>query len=123
MKDPYPFSPPYTFDDYAEKARATAIYAGRDSIDGLHYATLGLVGEGGEIANQVKKIKRDDQGVMTDERRMKIVDELGDVLWYAQAIADELMIPGGLETIAQLNTQKLAKRADAGTIHGDRRTE
>jgi NTP pyrophosphatase (non-canonical NTP hydrolase) len=121
MRDPYPFA--YTFDDYAEKARTTAIYTGRDSIDGLHYATLGLVGEGGEIANQVKKIKRDDQGIITDERRMKIIDELGDVLWYAQAIADELQVPGGLETVAQLNTQKLAKRSASGTIHGDRRAE
>lgn len=110
---------PFTFDEYAETARDTAIYPGRDTVDGLHYATLGLAGEAGEIANQVKKINRDDQGLLTDDRRRKIVDELGDVLWYASAIADEIGVD--LSRIAGLNNDKLAERKSKNTIHGDRR--
>ena len=38
----------------------------------------------------MKKIMRDDGGVVTDERREQIKDELGDVLWYAAQLATEL---------------------------------
>jgi NTP pyrophosphatase (non-canonical NTP hydrolase) len=112
---------PFTFEEYAEDARDTAIYAGRDTVDGLIYAALGLAGEAGEIANQVKKIKRDDQGILTDDRKRKIVDEAGDVLWYLQAIADEVGLDLG--RIGELNADKLRERKSRNTIHGDRRVE
>jgi NTP pyrophosphatase (non-canonical NTP hydrolase) len=78
-----------------------------------------LAGEAGEVANQVKKILRDNAGELTAERRAKIVDELGDVLWYAAALASDIGI--SLEEVAALNLAKLAKRFEAGTIQGDQR--
>ena len=77
-------------------------------MSNLEYPTLGLTGEAGEVANIVKKIQRDHGGVINDEIREKLKDELGDVLWYISACADELGIT--LTQIAEYNVAKLAKR-------------
>lgn len=77
-------------------------------MSNLEYPTLGLAGEAGEVANIVKKIQRDNNGVITDETRLKLKDELGDVLWYISACADELGLT--LNEIAEFNVNKLAKR-------------
>ena len=94
------------FEDYQSKASATALYPKR--LNNLEYPTLGLAGEAGEVANIVKKIQRDFKGEITDEIRAKLKDELGDVLWYISACADELGLK--LEEIAQFNVEKLAER-------------
>lgn len=94
------------FDEYQDAASVTALYPNR--LQNLEYPTLGLAGEAGEVANIVKKIQRDFGGEITDEIRGKLKDELGDVLWYISACADELGL--SLEEIAQFNVEKLAKR-------------
>src|SRR5262245_8826538 len=94
------------FTEYQTEASATALYPNR--LKNLEYPTLGLAGEAGEVANIVKKIQRDHGGVINDEIRGKLKDELGDVLWYISACADELGIT--LTEIAEFNVQKLAKR-------------
>jgi NTP pyrophosphatase (non-canonical NTP hydrolase) len=75
-----------------------------------------LSGETGEIAEKVKKIIRDDQGVITDEKRDQIAKEAGDVLWYLSQLATE--IDYSLEDIAQMNLDKLASRAARGVLSG-----
>lgn len=94
------------FEDYQAKASVTALYPRRGS--NLEYPTLGLAGEAGEVANVVKKIQRDLGGVINDEFRLKLKDELGDVLWYISACADELGMT--LAEIAEYNVEKLARR-------------
>jgi NTP pyrophosphatase (non-canonical NTP hydrolase) len=94
------------FEEYQSDASVTALYPRR--LENLEYPTLGLAGEAGEVANIVKKIQRDHGGVITDETRAKLKDELGDVLWYISACADELGLT--LNEIAEYNVQKLAKR-------------
>ncbi|MFL6466993.1 MAG: nucleoside triphosphate pyrophosphohydrolase family protein [Pyrinomonadaceae bacterium] len=94
------------FEEYQQEASATALYPRR--MSNLEYPTLGLAGEAGEVANIVKKIQRDHDGVLNDEVRAKLKDELGDVLWYISACADELGMT--LKEIAEFNVQKLAKR-------------
>ena len=81
-------------------------------MSNIAYPTLGLAGEAGEVANIVKKIQRDHAGVLTDEVRDKLLDELGDVLWYISACADELGLT--LDEIAEHNIGKLAKRYERG---------
>jgi len=66
-------------------------------------STLGLCGEAGEFADQVKKEMRDCQ-----DRTAKQVDELGDVLWYLTSLAGQL--GWSLEELASLNYQKLHER-------------
>ena len=97
------------FEDYQSAASKTALYPRR--MSNVEYPTLGLAGEAGEVANIVKKIQRDHNGVLTDETRAKLKDELGDVLWYISACADELGLT--LAEIADFNIQKLAKRHSA----------
>ncbi|MGB7069738.1 MAG: nucleoside triphosphate pyrophosphohydrolase family protein [Pyrinomonadaceae bacterium] len=94
------------FEEYQKEACQTALYPRR--MQNLEYPTLGLTGEAGEVANIVKKIQRDDGGVITDLVRCKLKDELGDVLWYISACADELGLT--LAEIAEFNVEKLAKR-------------
>jgi len=99
------------FKEYQSEASQTALYPRR--MSNLEYPTLGLTGEAGEVANIVKKIQRDNGGVITDETRLKLKDELGDVLWYISACADELGLT--LDQIAEYNVEKLAKRHNRPT--------
>ena len=94
------------FEEYQSAASMTALYPRR--MSNLEYPTLGLAGEAGEVANIVKKIQRDNEGILTEEVRGKLRDELGDVLWYISACADELGLT--LDEIAAFNVDKLAKR-------------
>ena len=95
-----------TFEEYQRQASETAKYPKR--LENLEYPTLGLAGEAGEVANVVKKIQRDFGGNLTDEIRARLKDELGDVLWYISACADELGLT--LEEVAEFNVKKLAER-------------
>lgn len=103
-----------TLNEYQTATESTVAYP-----PGLTYPTIGLLGEAGELANQVKKVIRDDGGVLTPARRAKIVDELGDVLWYIAAVAREMKTP--LSFVADANLRKLAKRKKQGTLQGDNR--
>lgn len=105
---------------FQKLVRETTVYLGdTGSYTALSYVTLGLAGEAGEIANQVKKIARDDHAQLTWERRLKVVDELGDVFWYAIALCNELQIEP--EDVLYMTGQKLRKRQAEGTIKGDKR--
>lgn len=78
--------------------------------------TLGLCGESGEVAEKVKKIMRDNNGVFDDISKKEITKELGDVLWYIAVISSNLNIP--LEEVVKINIEKLASRKERGTLHG-----
>lgn len=103
------------FKTYQEKSRKTAIYP--DLGSNIIYPTLGLVGEAGEVANKVKKVVRDGGGVITDERREQVLEELGDVLWYVAQLATELK--ADLAAIASNNIDKLYSRMDRGVLTGE----
>ena len=77
-----------TFQEYQQWSRKTAIYW--DLGKNLVYPTLGLAGEVGEVAEKIKKIFRDDNGIISDEKRIEIQKELGDVLWYVSQLASEM---------------------------------
>ena len=100
--------------DYQELSRRTATYPGAG--ENLVYPTLGLAGEAGEVAEKVKKLLRDDGGVMSDERRAALAGELGDVLWYVAQVATEAGLD--LEEIAQGNLDKLVSRQQRGVLSG-----
>ena len=102
------------FKQYQEAARKTTIYPNLDK--NLCYPTLGLCGESGEVAEKIKKIFRDNNGLVTQEKRLELQKELGDVLWYLSNLASELELP--LEGIAVVNINKLQKRKNENKIHG-----
>lgn len=101
------------FNDYQQTAFRTADYP--DMGRNPYYPALGL-GEAGEVQGKVKKIMRDDGGVITDAKRQAIRDELGDVLWYVAVLAIEMGLT--LDEIAAANVQKLQDRKDRGVIKG-----
>lgn len=82
----------------------------------ISYVALGLTGEAGEIANKVKKILRDNNGVVDDDVKEEIAKELGDVLWYIGSMSKE--IGYSLEEIIQMNHNKLTSRLKRGKISG-----
>ena len=100
------------FKTYQKKANSTAIY---DSKFSILYPTLGLAGEAGEVAEKVKKIIRDNKQIINEKEN--IARELGDVLWYIAAIARDIGYE--LDTIAEMNLEKLADRKARGTIQGN----
>jgi NTP pyrophosphatase (non-canonical NTP hydrolase) len=99
--------------EYQRLSRQTAEYP-RQAW--LAYPALGLAGEAGEVAEHAKKAIRDDDGVVSDQRRKAMSKELGDVLWYVAQIATELELD--LEQIAEHNLQKLLSRQRRGVLSG-----
>ncbi len=100
--------------DYQERSRATAVYPGAGA--NLLYPTLGLCGEAGEVAEKIKKMVRDDAGVLSAERRDALAKELGDVLWYVAQLATEAGLD--LDAIAAANLDKLLSRRDRDVLQG-----
>ncbi len=100
--------------EFQKRARRTALYpnCGQNPI----YPTLGLVGEAGEVAEKVKKVLRDKNGLFDKKTIEEIKLELGDVLWYLAQLSSEFELT--LNDVAQANLDKLASRADRGRISG-----
>ncbi len=98
-----------SFAAYQKFTRTTAIYPGSDgygddAVPALSYLGLGLVGESGEIADKVKKVIRDGNSELTDERREAILAEAGDVLWYVTRIADHIGVTLGEIVTGQITS-------------------
>lgn len=104
-----------TFEEYQVKARETAQYPqiGHNII----YPTLGLTGEAGEVADKVKKLFRDHNGNLNQDRKEELAKEIGDCLWYVAMLADE--IGYSMAQIAAMNIQKLGDRAKRGKLGGE----
>jgi len=127
----FDINPPISFEAYQAGAKGTAIY---NEDARVLYPALGLPGEVGEVlekmvhsimmavhagklANQVKKIIRDDDCECDTPRKHDIGKEIGGVLWYCAAVASDLGLDLGV--IAQENLDILASRQERGTIQGD----
>jgi len=103
-----------SFRDYQEGAFETAKYPNR--YNNYIYPVLGLTGEAGEVAEKVKKVLRDNNGIMTPDKIREISKELGDVLWYIAAMCTELGLD--MEGVAFENLQKLASRKQRDALNG-----
>jgi NTP pyrophosphatase (non-canonical NTP hydrolase) len=103
-----------TFTDYQRRSRTTAIYP--DAGSNLLYPTLGLCGETGEVAEKIKKMVRDEGGVLTPERREALAKEMGDVLWYLAQLATEAGLDLG--AVAEANLEKLLSRQRRDRLGG-----
>ena len=105
-----------TFQEYQDKSRSTALYPNLPVGNPLAYLALGLTGESGEIADKIKKLLRDKQGVVAEEDRIALLKECGDVLWYLAQFAHDL--GSSLEDVAEMNVKKLAERKAKQTLQG-----
>lgn len=104
-----------TLDEYQKAAQKTALYPPLGG-QGWVYPALGLASEAGEVANKLKKVVRDHDGVITEETKQLVKGELGDALWYVSQLARELGF--SLEEVARDNIDKLADRNKRGVIKG-----
>ena len=95
-----------TLNDYQKAAERTS--GNLTSWDKVRNGCYGLNGEAGECIDILKKTEF--QGHAFDP--MKMVDELGDVLWYVAQLATGLGVT--LEYVAQHNVDKLKKRYPEG---------
>lgn len=80
------------------------------------FLALGLAEEAGEVVGKIKKAIRDDDGVITSERREAIKKELGDTLWYLSRLASECDIT--VQEVIDANVEKLTSRRERGTLQG-----
>lgn len=95
--------------DFAEYQAQAARTAGMSQANGrLAVAALGLTGEAGEVAELVKK----HLGHGHELEQWKVVNELGDVLWYVAEVCNALGI--SLDDVADINVRKLQNRYPAG---------
>lgn len=104
-----------TFNEYQSQAITTAVNNQHD-FNAFVYRTLGLVGEAGEVAEKVKKIIRDKDSQVNAADKAEIIKEMGDVLWYLQALADYLEVP--FDEVAEVNLHKVLDRQRRGVTHG-----
>ena len=103
-----------TLNEYQDLAIESAIYS---AVYSILYPGLKLAGEAGEVAEKIGKQLRDHDGDFDDpEFREALKKEIGDVLWYVAALADDLGFT--LEEIADTNLSKLASRMQRGVIQG-----
>lgn len=95
--------------NYSEWVENKIVTEGRER---LMENTLGLMGEAGEVAEKIKKMIRDD----TRFTPYDIVKELGDVVFYATAIAN--YYGSNLNEMLMFNIEKLDSREKRGVIKG-----
>ena len=96
-----------TLNEYQELALRTS-RTDLSRSDHLMNGCLGLAGEAGECCDLLKKHRFQDGR----EIREKMIDELGDVLWYISEAAAAFDI--WLDQIAEHNIEKLRKRYPEG---------
>ena len=95
-----------TFNEYQQEQQRT-YHAGR-----LQGHVLGLCGEAGEVAESVKKSVYHGVDYTIDQMEK----ELGDVLWYLTAVANDHGLT--LNDIAEKNISKLRARYPEGFVKG-----
>lgn len=102
-----------TFEQYNNWLSDTILNPQND----LLLQVLGICGEAGEIAEKMKKIVRDKNGVISEEDKVLMAKELGDVLWYLARFAQSIDMT--IEDVALMNMKKLESRVKRGVILGE----
>lgn len=98
----------YTLNCFQKDASRTLSPSRGPDAHNLSIAALGLAGETGEVVDLIKKVV--GHGHELDQR--KLIEELGDVLWYCAALCTLLGVP--LEEVAFANIAKLKRRYPNG---------
>ena len=96
-----------TLNEYQKQAGRTA-NDGKGKNEQVANFVIGLVAEGGEVADILKKVLFHGHDLDKEE----LISELGDVLWYLSQVAQVYDIT--LEEVANKNIQKLYKRYPQG---------
>lgn len=100
-------------EDYDDLVRVSKIYPKNRIIE---YPVLGMCGETGEVAEKVKKVIRDNHNKYDTATKAAILKELGDVLWYLVAAAQDLGYT--FDDVIENNMTKVNNRIVTNTQHG-----
>lgn len=98
-----------TFNQYTDFVKGMKVYPEKHAIV---YPALGMIGEAGEVSEKVKKWLRGDREL----DRMDLVKEIGNVMWYAASLADDLGFT--LQDVVNANEEKLTSRKERGVLKG-----
>lgn len=96
-----------TFDEYQKKAPETLIRH-PDPLMSKTILAMGVAGEAGEVLEKWKKILVYKDGVASEEDKVELGKELGDVMWYIAVMANELGL--SLDELMRQNVERLASR-------------
>lgn len=105
----------FTLEEYQDFTHETAVYPDANERNGIEfmYVSAGLAGEAGKVANLGKKLYRDG---MDREIVAAMMEELGDVLWYAARLCT---IAGySMASVMLQNWLKLLDRKARNVLHG-----
>lgn len=100
---------PFSFNGYMNFVKSMKVYPEQHAIV---YPALGIAGEGGEVAEKVKKWLRGDKEL----DKLELLKEAGDVLWYLTSLADDLGYT--LQDLVDENVKKLKSRKERGVQKG-----
>jgi NTP pyrophosphatase (non-canonical NTP hydrolase) len=101
-----------TFSDYETAAMRTCPKRPSRN-ESLTCNALGIAGESGEFADEIKKVVFHGHGFDRD----KLAKELGDVLWYVAALCNDIGI--SMDSVAAMNVAKLQQRYPDGFKSSD----
>lgn len=93
------------FNDYQRRVRDTDQRPGKQREDTVVHL-LGLAGEAGSVVGSYKKYIRD--GAADSRWKLRMREELGDVLWYVAIVTDHLGL--NLDEVAAANLDKTRSR-------------
>lgn len=113
-----------TLNDYQKQAMSTCLPSCKNAL----YMVTGLSAEVGEVNDKIAKDCRKGELSMqnnhlvyntSDEnvvraKKIELLKELGDVLWFVACLADVLGFP--FDDVGQMNLDKLAGRAQRSEI-------
>ena len=102
------------FNKYQKFVKDNSFYPGKGH--NFIYPALGIAGEGGEVCDKIKKILRDEKGKMSNDSKKFIKKELGDVLFYLVAEANELGLD--FQDVVDSNIEKIIGRRKRRTLRG-----
>lgn len=100
----------FDFGEYQKEAGRTKVYRPVSGGDAITTPMLGLIGETGEVVTELKKRAR--EGVAYVSFRERLVEELGDLLWYAADLATHCGIDLG-------EVDRAADRAAPAVVRAD----
>jgi len=105
---------------YEEASRVATVTLSKEElvkILNVLYTATGLAGEAGEVCNKIKKILRDNNSIIDEDVKQKVLGELGGVAWYLTACAMEFGF--SVEDVLNYNHQQIKDRLNRGVIKGD----
>ena len=102
------------FNEYQKVAKSFDFSGNLSREEKIVIWALGVAGEGGEVADHIKKALRGDCSLK--EKKEDVLKEMGDVLWYLALLAKAYDTT--LEDVAHINISKLASRNERKVMRG-----